>query len=90
MRVDPRRDRFHRGVHRGAEFVGIIQDVGEGRQRLEAERPPSQATWCPHHDLGVRQVLIRSFGIVAGPGGRRRWPGSTEPRQVVVGVKHDR
>ena len=64
--------------------------AGEVGQRLERQRPAAGAPRCPHHHLGVAQVVGGARRVGGLPAAGRFRPREAEPRQVVVGVQHDR
>jgi hypothetical protein len=78
------------GIDGGVELVGVVEQLVEGRQRLEADGPPGGSPRRVDDHIGALDVVGRLLSIAGEPGGRRFRPGIAETGQVVVGVQDDR
>ena len=85
--------RFHCGegrFDRLVELVVIVDDAGEVGKRLEGQRSSGGPARRPHHHLGVVEVVCCQCRVGRPPTAGMFTPGHAEPRQIVVGVQHDR
>lgn len=71
-------------------LVLLVADRSEIGQQVERNGPAAAYARRPDHDVGARTIGVPFGRVLLAPQGGKRRPDVAEPREIVVGIEHDR